>query len=263
MATSDHDAYRCLDRPDILQAVFHPRPAFSADGGDHAVHIPVADGVTIGSRFHTTAAHAPTILFFHGNGEIVPDYDDLGPLYNNIGINFAVVDYRGYGHSTGHPTVSDMMADCHEIFTFTRKRLSAEKITGPLFVMGRSLGSASALEVAVTHHDDIAGLIIESGFARVGPLLQLLGVDTKGLDLDEQDAFRHLDKIGRVTLPTLVIHAEHDHIIPFAEGQDLYRASGAADKSFLEVPGANHNDILMRGFSEYFGAISRMVNRAE
>jgi len=56
--------------------------------------------------------------------------------------------------------------------------------------------------------------------------------------------------------PTLIIHAEFDHIIPFAEGQALYRASGARYKQLLQIPGANHNDIFMRGISSYLNAVA-------
>lgn len=55
--------------------------------------------------------NAPTLLFFHGNGEIVEDYDDIAQIYLKLGINFLPVDYRGYGRSTGSPTVTAMMRD--------------------------------------------------------------------------------------------------------------------------------------------------------
>ena len=50
---------------------------------------------SIGARFHIAGKEAPNILFFHGNGEIVSDYDDLGPVYNRIGINFLPVTTAG------------------------------------------------------------------------------------------------------------------------------------------------------------------------
>jgi hypothetical protein len=54
------------------------------------------------------------------------------------------------------------------------------------------------------------------------------------------------------------ILAEFDHIIPFADGQALYDAAGAADKTLLKVPGANHNDILAHGFQDYLEAVRRL-----
>ncbi len=135
----------------------------------------------VGARFHGAGQHDPVLLFFHGNGEIVADYDEMAPVYTRMGINFLPVDYRGYGRSTGSPTITAMMADSHRILGFTEEFLHERGYRGPVIVMGRSLGSASALELASRYEDRIAGLIIESGFARTGPLLQLLGVNLKAI----------------------------------------------------------------------------------
>jgi len=171
------------------------------------------------------------------------------------------VDYRGYGRSDGEPTVTAMMQDCHRIFTYVRKNLPEMGYRGPLIVMGRSLGSASALELASAYPERLAGLIIESGFAYAGPLLQLLGVNLDAVKFQEPAGFRNVDKIRAYTGPTLIIHAEHDHIIPLSDGQALYDAAGAADKTFLKIPQANHNDILFQGFKEYMAAINRLVEK--
>jgi pimeloyl-ACP methyl ester carboxylesterase len=256
--------YSILDRPDILQCIFHPRPDYNSGSGSppaYDVPIPVEGGIAIGSRLHLTAADAPTVLFFHGNGEIVADYDDLGPLYNQMGINFWVVDYRGYGRSGGTPTVSAMMHDAHQIFTFVDQWIKNKGYKGPLIVMGRSLGSASALELAAAFFDPIDALIIESGFAFAGPLLELLGVNIAAIGFKEENGFDNIDKIATFTKPTLIIHAEFDHIIPFTDGEALFEASPAADKTLLKIPEANHNDIFMRGLSEYLKAIEGLMNR--
>jgi len=254
--------YAALDVPEVLLTLFHPRPEFRLSGEAAAgrdLLIPVADDAQIGARFHADKPGSPTLLFFHGNGEIVADYDELAPLYLNQGVNFLPVDYRGYGRSTGSPTVGAMMADSHRIFAFARKWLAEQGYTGPLLVMGRSLGSASALELAASYPEAIAGLIVESGFALAGPLLQLLGVDLKAIGFEEKACFRNVDKIKAYPGPTLIIHAEYDHVIPFADGQALYEASGSGDKKLLKIPHANHNDILMQGLADYMAAIKVMA----
>ena len=256
--------YSPLDVPEVLLRLFHPRPELSLAGVHPSARdllIPVADNVVVGARFFPAATAAPTILFFHGNGEIVADYDDLAPFYLRQGVNFFPVDYRGYGRSTGTPTVSAMMGDCQAILAFARQWLPAQGHRGSLMVMGRSLGSASALELAASYPEQIAALIVESGFAYAGPLLQLLGVDLAAIGFQEQTGFRNIDKIHAYPGPTLIIHAEHDHIIPLRDGQALYDASGAADKTLLLIPNANHNDILLQGFTAYMGAIHDLAAR--
>ncbi|MFZ2088014.1 MAG: alpha/beta fold hydrolase, partial [Desulfobaccales bacterium] len=189
MAATPSEYYRTLDVPEVLTRLFHPRPEFNAPGAPTSAEellIPVASGVVIGARFYAAGESKPTLLFFHGNGEIVADYEELGPLYQKLGLNFFPVDYRGYGRSTGTPTVTALMADCHVILAFVRDWLHQRTFSGPLVVMGRSLGSAAALELAAFHQDLLDGLIIESGFAYVGPLLELLGVDLQTLGFNEE-----------------------------------------------------------------------------
>lgn len=254
--------YSALDRPDVSGTLFHPRSEGLIWGGmtiDRDVFIPVDAGVKIGGCFHTAGLSAPCILFFHGNGEIVADYDDLAGMYNQRGINFLAVDYRGYGRSDGRPSATSMVRDAHMIFDFTRQWLRERKYTGPLIVMGRSLGSASALELASHYGTDMDGLIVESGFAWTLPLLELLGTDIDDIGLSESDGFGNIEKIKNFAGPLLVIHAEQDHIIPFSDGQDLYDACASADKTLLRIPNANHNDLLYAGFDEYMAAVEALA----
>lgn len=262
MSEPSHPDYSSLDHREILALLFHPRPEWSGHGhidGVEDLSIPVADGVSIGGKLYGTAKSAPVILFFHGNGEIVSDYDDLGPVYTKMGINFLPVDYRGYGRSTGSPTVTNMMHDCHVIFDYINKWLKQRDCDGPMIIMGRSLGSASALELAFHYQSEIDGLIIESGFADIIPLLRLVGVDVNRLGIGEKDDLHHLDKIRSFNKPLLVIHAEYDHIIPFSDGQALFEACSSPDKRFLKIPDANHNNIFALGLEMYLKEVKMLV----
>lgn len=263
MSDSPLTDYTALDLPEILAALFHPRKQSSlvkTPPNCREVLIPVEKEVHIGGRFHIAGNPAASILFFHGNGEIASDYDDLGPMYTQMGINFLVVDYRGYGLSDGQPTIAAMLNDCHRIFDYAERWLSQNSSKSPLVIMGRSLGSASALELAYKHASAIDGLIIESGFAYVRPLLQLLGVPSDLIDFEEEMAVGNVAKISGFTNPTLIIHAEFDHIIPFADGRKLFESSPAQQKTLLKIPHANHNDIFARGLNEYMAAIKTLIS---
>ena len=105
-----------LDGPEVSQTLFYPRSSWKepvSQEGVRDILIPVGDGVSVGARFHTVNKQGPSILFFHGNGEIVEDYEDIALLYIRMGLNFRPVDYRGYGHSTGQPSVSAMLRDAY------------------------------------------------------------------------------------------------------------------------------------------------------
>ncbi len=250
-----------LDQPRALQYIFHPRKEIAshppAGAVDYAIR--VEEGVTIGCRFYIANVKAPSILFFHGNGEIVGDYDDIGPVYNQYGVNLLAVDYRGYGTSSGTPGVIAMLKDSHVIFKEVQEWLKKKNMQGPLWIMGRSLGSASALELASSYETDSAGLIIESGFAYTVPLLDFLGVDTRALGITEADCFGHIEKIRKVHKPTLIIHAQHDQFIPVSDAEAFLKNSPAAKKALKIIPGADHNTILMIAGRGYFETIRQFM----
>jgi len=254
--------YAKLDHPEVLAALFYPRQdttALPVGAQDHGIE--VETGVTLGARFFLTADPAAVnLLFFHGNGEVVGDYDDVGPQYNAQGVNFLAVDYRGYGHSTGTPTVSAMIQDAHRVLSWVLAWLAGEGRTGHLVVMGRSLGSVSAIELAATEAA-VAGLIVESGIAQTLPLVRTLGLDAQRLGIDEADGFGNLEKIALVQKPTYILHAQHDQIIPLLLAEELQSACGARSKEFQMIPGADHNNILALTGKLYFQAIKQFLNR--
>lgn len=250
-----------LDRPDVLRILFHPRPDPASRRGDgHDVRIPVAEGVRVSGRLHVAGEDSPVILLFHGNGEIASDYDGISRLYTGMGISLLVADYRGYGTSDGAPTCSALLADAMATYRSLPDILSDHKLKGSrLFIMGRSLGSAAAIEIASRAGNEIKGLIIESGFAHTFPLIERLGGPSLTHMSEEASGFNNAGKIERVHVPTLIIHGEEDFIIPFTDGKALFSHCGAGDKRFVSIPGAGHNDLLLRGPRDYFDAIRAIV----
>ena len=262
-----------LDQPAVLRVMFYPRrswPGISLVSSVHDGRVEVEPGVSVGYSLYLAEPQSPLILYFHGNGETARDYDSIAPLYTDLGISLLVADYRGYGWSDGFPTASSLVHDAPLVFEALGQMLRPELVEGleeagseipqRVFVMGRSLGSAAAIEVARHHQEAIAGLIIESGFAHTLRLLARLGVVLESLD-EAQDVFANLAKIGQIHLPTLVIHGQADMLIPALEGVALYEGSAAPDdeKRLVVISGAGHNDLLAVGAAAYFEAICDFV----
>ena len=128
-------------------------------------------------------------------------------------------------------------------------------------VMGRSLGCVSALEMAAFRHQDLAGVIIESGFANTCPLLSSLGVEVDSLGITEESGFGNLLKIRDFTKPIMILHAQNDQIIPVAEAAELHAECAAASKELQVIPGADHNNILQVTGRLYYEVIGGFVRR--
>lgn len=257
-----------LDRPEVRSVLFYPRREVEVpqlQRGCFRLTFPVGDDVTVGGKLFVAAATAPVVFYFHGNGEIAADYDTIAPFYARIGLSLCVVDYRGYGTSQGQPGATTLLSDAVACWQQLPDMLAAKGIEpASIWVMGRSLGSAAALEVvdaggsAGKRGISPAGLILESGFAYTFALIERIGFVQPADAFESRDGFGNLDKIARCRLPTLIIHGERDWIIPFSDGEALFDASPSPEKSLLPIPGAGHNDLMMIGQRSYFEAIAAL-----
>jgi alpha-beta hydrolase superfamily lysophospholipase len=244
------------DNPLIDSALFYPRearPGSSRLTGVTDGTIPVGEGIVVGYRLYAHRPGQPVIVYFHGNAEVAADYDDVASLYHVAGASLMVVDYRGYGWSTGRPAVASLLPDAEAAARALPALLVAAGLhDSPRCVMGRSLGSACAIHLASATPQAWRGLILDSSFAYVGPLLVRLGLM---LSVPvERDPVGNLDKMRRISTPLLVLHGEADMLVPVSDGQALFDASPALNKTIKRFPGAGHNDLLIYA-QDYFAAI--------
>lgn len=260
MTEKDVD-FSFLDRPEILKIAFYPRKSSAKPPEPNARNyfIEVERGVKIGCRFYITGVDFPSMLYFHGNGEIVDDYDERSLSYNEIGINLFMVDYRGYGLSDGTPTMTNLIRDSHKIFKGFCKIVEENGFRNSLFVMGRSLGSIPAIEVVYHYQINVQGLIVES--APANNLRQYIRHLVPSDHPVWNDDYPLLNKVRlrSISTPTLIIHAEHDTGVPLKEGKELYENSAAEDRRLVIIPNADHNDLMIVGKKQYFEAIEEFV----
>ncbi|HWQ20456.1 MAG TPA: alpha/beta fold hydrolase [Methanotrichaceae archaeon] len=250
-----------MDDTRISSKIFYPRRSqpVKAAPDRSALAFEVDEGIALTGVMHLSNESAPNILLFHGNGEVAVDYDDIGPLFTGLGINLSVLDYRGYGSSGGRPSYSRMLSDATMLFPEFKDLLKERGLNGRIFIMGRSLGSAPALELA--SREDVSGLIIESGFAHTYDLMIRLGVDHALLDISKEGLVSNLSKIERTTCPLLIIHGEMDEIIPLSDAVDLYNNAKSRTKELVIIPRAGHNTLLFYGQDKYMSAIERFISR--
>ena len=250
--------YSVLEKPEILQVVFYPRQDWTPpQAGARDYLVDVAPGTRVSCRFYPASVGGPCILYFHGNGEVACEHDSIGPLYNRLGIGLFVADYRGYGRSDGTPTFTSMAADSHPIFRFFLETARSSGSSERLFVMGRSLGSHSAVELASQHPEHLSGLIVESGAPNAARLARRFGIAPERMD---QLAEALSARIRAIELPALIIHGERDSLIPVSAGIELHEEIGSKDKRLVIIPGADHNDIMLVGPEQYFSAVRDFVD---
>jgi len=228
-----------------------PSPSGSEDH-----FIEVAPGVSIAARHHPLEPDSPMLIHFHGNGEIVSDYDNIAPVFHATGAALFSVDYRGYGKSDGQPTVRALLDDAHVALDFVLKLREERGYTGPLVVMGRSLGSAPAIELASSRGDVLDGLVVESGFAQTPPLLSLFGILPHELGVSTEEGGDNEDKIAQVKTPIFILHAERDEILPLWQGERNFECATCSQKRLVVIPDADHSTIMLFGGALYWKGLA-------
>lgn len=255
----DPPDYGIIDREGLVQRMFYTRPDWRPPPRGASDHIvPVAGEVHVACRLYPCALNAPSILFFHGNGEVVSDYDNIAPLYITAGINLMVADYRGYGMSGGRPTFATMLADAHAVAEAFHALLNEGGFSPRRFVMGRSLGAHSAIELAAHYPDRLHGLITESGTARITRMVEALASQDQA-EAAEELGRRHTAKLQAIAIPALIIHGSWDELVSVDQAYALFETLTMPDKRLVTIQDAGHNDIMWVGMAEYFGAIREFV----
>jgi pimeloyl-ACP methyl ester carboxylesterase len=203
------------------------------------------------------------ILHFHGNGELAAEYAaDSAEFFLCLGINVCFAEYRGYGASTGTPSLGAMFGDGEQIVRALG--VPAER----LVVFGRSLGSVYAIELA-RRLPQIAGLILESGIADLLENWPVAESDlercgfTRGELLQEVATyFDHRAKLQHYSGPLLVLHSEHDQFVDRSHAERLHVWGGGSGKRLVIFPNGNHNTILLANYMEYLREVAQLLQRA-
>jgi hypothetical protein len=197
--------------------------------------IETADGERLHGWFVPADTARGTLLFFHGNaGNISHRLDSLA-IFNRLGLDVLMVDYRGYGQSSGEPSEAGTYRDARAAWDW----LVARGVPpGRIVVFGRSLGGAVGAWLAGQADVSPAGLIVESSFTSGTDMARRL-YPWLPARLITRLKYPVRDHVAAATSPVLVIHSRDDEIIPFDMGRALFDAA-PEPKTFFELRG-DHN----------------------
>jgi fermentation-respiration switch protein FrsA (DUF1100 family) len=211
-----------------------------------------------GERLHAwrLPANRPRaeIVYFHGNGGNLSVWTPILAGVARRGYSVLAFDYRGYGLSTGRPSERGLYRDVDAVLA---RAASQRDVRIPLVYWGRSLGTAIAAYAATVARPH--GLILESGFPDARALVRS-SPPLAFLALFSTYRFPTAQFANRAGAPILVIHGDHDSVVPFALGRALFdRISGP--KELVIVAGGDHNDAAPSDAARYWDAVERFIVR--
>jgi len=196
------------------------------------------------------------LLFFHGNAGNISHRLDSIRMFHRLGLDVFIVDYRGYGESSGKPTEAGLYADGDAAWAYLVNERGIDP--GKIVVFGRSLGAVMATRVASRNAP--VGLIIESGLTSGVDMAKRLYPFLPARLLTRLE-FPLVEFAREVRCPVLVIHSRDDEIIPFDMGEEIFQVLPGDDKTFLEIWGG-HNTGFILSEPVYIPALEAFVSKA-
>lgn len=195
------------------------------------------DGETISCWYIPAGGYegsGKVILFSHGNAGNIGDRLGTIQVFNRMGYDVMIYDYRGYGASTGTPSEQGTYWDALTAWNYVKgdKGIPPEKIV----LFGRSLGGAVAAWLA--EQGKPGALILESTF-RSAPEMARKMFPYLAVNLICKYDYNTGERLANITCPVLIAHSTDDEMIPFKHGRELYKLAGEP-KVFVEMRGG-HN----------------------
>lgn len=214
------------------------------------VELDTADGERIHGWWVERAGARGALLFLHGNGGNISHRLDSIRLFHDLGLSVLIIDYRGYGRSSGRPDEPGTYRDAEAAWNHLVKARGIDP--GRIVIYGESLGGAIATWLA--SRVACGALFITAGFTSVAdmgrhyypylPVRWLVRIH-----------YPSIDHIAGARCPILVMHSPTDEIVPFDMGRRLFEAA-PLPREFLELTGG-HND----GFMLSSGRVADSANR--
>lgn len=213
------------------------------------------DNETINSWFIPHKNSRATLLFLHGNGGNLSTRLDSIKIFHELGLSVFIIDYRGYGESSGSPSEKGTYIDAETALIFLKdiKNLTEDEI----IIYGRSLGGAVAIWLANKYKS--LGLIVESSFTSIIdmgkykypylPIKYLANIYYPSIEI-----------ISNINTPILFIHSKHDEIVPYKFSKNLF-SSANEPKYFLDINGLHNDGFLTSGRIYTVGIESFLKNK--
>lgn len=209
------------------------------------------DGVQLNGWFIDNKSPI-TIIFFHGNGGNIYYNQERIRIFDELGVNALLFDYRGYGKSEWIiEKEEDFYIDGQAAYMYV---INKWIIPWNIIFWGQSLGNAISINTALDK--SIGWIIVESAFISMDYMAKVnYGFLPTGFLLKYH--FRNIDKISQIQAPILVIHSIEDELISFDNSEKLFQ-NAHEPKKFLKIQWG-HNTGFRTSYTLYISALREFL----
>ncbi len=208
------------------------------------------DGVSVRALELAGPPGARIVVDFHNNREVIERRVEHARSLRARGLGVLLVEYRGYGASSGSPSEEGLYLDAEAALdTLAARGVGPDRIV----LSGTSLGTGVAAEMARRGRGD--RLVLVTPYTSI-PDLVTSAVPVAPGELLVRDHFDTLTKAPHIVARTVVIHGDADEIVPFWMGQRVAAAIRGA--RFVQVAGGRHGDLFARAGSRILDEIAAL-----
>jgi len=210
------------------------------------ISLPIEGGGEVEAWFFPAKADAsgkpaPTVIYFHGNAELIDLQDRMVQGYSRMGVSVLLPEYRGYGRSAGKPSEKDIAADMIRFYDLLIQRADVDP--SRIVFHGRSVGGGVAADLATRRTP--AALILESTFSSIAGMALKFGAPPFLL----KHPFRTDRVVEGLDVPMLIFHGTRDTVVPVSHGRRLHKL--ARGSTYVEY-NCDHNDFPGEGNEEAY-----------
>ena len=195
------------------------------------------DKEELNAWFFPSPGAKKVLLFFHGNAGNISHRLEKISIFKKLGLQVFIIDYRGYGRSSGKPSENGIYIDAQASYDYliSEKKFSPENV----ILFGESLGAQAAVDLA--SKNQVAAIILEGSFTSAKDMSRAIYPFLPTIFLSVK--FDSLAKITKIRCPKLIIHSRNDEIVPFRLGEKLFDAA-PGPKTFLAIYGGHNSSFI-------------------
>lgn len=228
------------------QLLFHPAPLPAdyplARQPDVAERFFPVQGAVLSALHLQRPGARGVVLFLHGNAGNLADWFGDTTLYRQAGFDLLMLDYRGYGKSTGHiGSEAQLRADVRAVWTALAPQYAGRRVV----VLGQSIGTALAAGLALEMAQGQAPGPAPDLTVLVSPYRSMAALAAQWYPWVPSVLLRYPlrteESVARLRSPLLLVHGQADAVIAPSHSEALFALAPQA--RLLRIPGAGHNDL--------------------
>ena len=224
----------------------------------HETSIDTEDGETLNAWFLEHRDAKATVLYLGGNGFLMLKSKPLINAYSELPVNLLLFDYRGYGLSSGQPTVDGVIQDANAALEYATTQTYSH--SDQIYIHGHSMGSFLSSHLA--YNNRVNGYILESPITEVKEWTRslvpwLLRPFIRFVIDDSLTDQSNIEKVSHIEYPLLLIAGRNDEVTPFRMAESLKEKSASESVTLAIIDGGSHNNLP--AFQAYQAALREFL----